>query len=433
MLSPKPRGSPQPVAGDLVQQLKNQVRQKLFDAFDLQRMGSEPTSADKQRVREKLEQLLAQASKGHPEYSLTAEQRDRVVMELLDEVLGLGPLETFMNDPSVTEIIVNGPREIYLERNGQIKRVDAVFRHPDQLLYVIERILAPLGRRVTHAEPYVDARLPDGSRINVSVAPIAVDGPYVTIRKFSREVFSLEQLVRRGALTEQAADFLRCCVQARMNIVMSGASSSGKTTMLNVLADLIAPEERVVIIEDTVELQVRRPNAVRLSARAPNLEGRGELTIRHLLKNALHMRPDRIIVGEVRGEEALDMLQAMNTGHDGSMTTLHASHPLDVLDRVETMALMSPLKIGEAAVERQIRSALDLIVHVQRWPDGTRRVTHISAMRKKPRTGEEALVDLFRLERTSAAGALAFTGVPSEVLERFREWKVTIPAYLIPT
>jgi pilus assembly protein CpaF len=297
---------------------------------------------------------------------------------------------------------------------------------------VVERILAPIGRRLTHAEPYVNARLPDGSRINVAIAPIAVGGPYVTIRKFSRELFTLEDLIRLGTLTEEIAAFLRGCVKARLNIVMSGAASSGKTTLLNVLVDHVDPTDRIIVIEDTTEIQLRHHHVARLEARPASLEGNYEVTIRDLVKNALRMRPDRIIVGEVRGEEALDMLQAMNTGHDGSMTTLHANNPTDVMDRIETMALMSPMKIPPSAVERQVRSAIDLIVHLQHFSDGARRVTHIAEVRKGRKFADQPPVDLFVMDRAiaGAAGRLLPTGETPSFLDRFEECKFSLPAGL---
>jgi pilus assembly protein CpaF len=416
---------------DILEKFKEHVRPKLFEMLDLERLSPEVTEEERARINYQLEGLVTRAFKTL-RTTLTPEQHARVVADLNAEVLGLGPLEPLLNDPSVTEIMVNGPAEVFAERQGRIERVDTKFRHANHILYVVERILAPIGRRLTHAEPYVNARLPDGSRINVAIAPIAVGGPYVTIRKFSRELFTLEDLIRLGTLTEEIAAFLRGCVKARLNIVMSGAASSGKTTLLNVLVDHVDSTDRIIVIEDTTEIQLRHHHVARLEARPASLEGNYEVTIRDLVKNALRMRPDRIIVGEVRGEEALDMLQAMNTGHDGSMTTLHANNPTDVMDRIETMALMSPMKIPPSAVERQVRSAIDLIVHLQHFSDGARRVTHIAEVRKGRKFADQPPVDLFVMDRAiaGASGRLLPTGETPSFLDRFEECKFSLPAGL---
>lgn len=421
------------MADDPLNEFKDKLRPQLFDLLDLKSLGAEVTSAERERLRHKLEQLAARTFKGQWHTALHPEQRARMVNELLDETLGLGPLEGLLKDPAVSEIMVNGPSVIFVERHGRIERANVAFRHRDQLLYVIERILAPMGRRVTQAEPYVDARLPDGSRMNVALAPVAIGGPYLTIRKFSRELFSLEGLVRMGTLTQQAAQFLRLCTLGRLNIVISGAASSGKTTLMDVLANLVPAHERIVVIEDTAELQLNQHQVVRLETRPASIEGRGEITIRNLLKNAFHMRPDRIFVGEVRGEEALDMLQAMNTGHDGSMTTLHANTPLDVLDRIETMALLSRIDLSSVAVERQVRSAIDLIVHLERFPDGSRRVTHISEVRKGREASDAPLLELFTLVPigTDLRGVLTPTGTRPAFLERLHHRGVEVPEHLL--
>jgi pilus assembly protein CpaF len=291
---------------------------------------------------------------------------------------GLGPLEPLLRDPAVDEVMVNGPGAVYVERSGRIERSGVRFRDAAELLHAIERILAPLGRRVDEASPLCDARLPDGSRVNVVIPPLALDGPCLTIRRFRREGFSLRELVASGTLAPSAAEFLALCVSARASVLVSGGTGSGKTTTLNALSGAIPGEERIVTIEDAAELRLRQRHVVRLETRPPNLEGRGEVTIRQLVRNALRMRPDRIVVGEVRGSEALDMLQALNTGHEGSLTTVHANSPPDALRRVETLALMAGVGLPHSAVREQVAGGIDLVVHQLRDPDGCRRVDSIT-------------------------------------------------------
>ena len=291
---------------------------------------------------------------------------------------GLGPLEPLLADPAVDEVMVNGPGAVYVERGGRVERTEVAFGSEAELVHAIERVLAPLGRRVDEASPICDARLPDGSRVNVVIPPLALSGPCLTIRRFRREGFSLRDLVTNGTLVREAAEFLALCVAARASLLVSGGTGSGKTTTLNALSGAIPGEERIVTIEDAAELRLRQRHVVRLESRPPNLEGRGEVTIRQLVRNALRMRPDRIVVGEVRGAEALDMLQALNTGHDGSLTTVHANSPEDALRRVETLALMAGVGLPHAAIRQQAASALDLVVHQTRLPDGSRAVENLS-------------------------------------------------------
>jgi pilus assembly protein CpaF len=291
---------------------------------------------------------------------------------------GLGPLEPLLSDPAVDEVMVNGPGDVYVERRGRLERTGARFDGEAELLHAIERILAPLGRRVDEASPLCDARLPDGSRVHVVIPPLSLSGPCLTIRRFRREGFSLRDLVAGGTLPAEAADLLALCVAARASVLVSGGTGSGKTTTLNALSGAISGEERIVTIEDAAELRLRQRHVVRLEARPPNLEGRGEVTIRQLVRNALRMRPDRIVVGEVRGAEALDMLQALNTGHEGSLTTVHANSPEDALRRVETLALMAGVGLPHAAVREQVASALEVIVHQARRPDGSRAVERVT-------------------------------------------------------
>jgi len=307
---------------------------------------------------------------------------------------GLGPLEPLLSDPLVDEVMVNGPDEVYVERRGRLERTGVAFAGGGELMHAIERILAPLGRRVDEASPLCDARLPDGSRVHVVIPPLSLSGPCLTIRRFRREGFSLRDLVTRGTLTGELAEFLALCVAARASILVSGGTGSGKTTTLNALSGAIPGEERIVTIEDAAELRLRQRHVVRLESRPPSLEGRGEVTIRTLVRNALRMRPDRIVVGEVRGAEALDMLQALNTGHDGSMTTVHANSPGDALRRVETLALMAGVGLPHDAVREQVASALDLVVHQVRLPDGSRVIA--SATEVVRRAGGTGARELYR-------------------------------------
>ena len=306
--------------------------------------------------------------------SLPGAERDALCRRVLLLATGLGPLEPLLSDPSVDEVMVNGPAEVYVERRGQVERTGVEFAGDAELMHAIERVLAPLGRRVDEASPLCDARLPDGSRVNVVIPPLSLSGPCLTVRRFRREGFSLRQLVAAGTLPGELSEFLALCVAARATILVSGGTGSGKTTTLNALSGAIPGEERIVTIEDAAELRLRQRHVVRLEARPANVEDRGEVTIRQLVVNALRMRPDRIVVGEVRGPEALDMLQALNTGHDGSLTTVHANSPADALRRLETLALMAGVGLPHAAVRDQVASALDLVVHQARVPDGSRAI-----------------------------------------------------------
>ena len=309
---------------------------------------------------------------------ISSQERVLIIQQIGDSVMGLGPLETFLRDPEVTEIMVNNWDTIYVERGGKIYWTGAKFFDENQLRRTIDKIVARIGRRIDEASPYVDARLPDGSRVNAIIPPLAIDGPVLTIRKFAADPLVSADLIAMGTLTQPVADFLQACVQGRVNILVSGGTGAGKTTTLNVLSSFIPDNERIVTIEEAAELRLQQPHIVRLEYRPPNIEGRGEVTIRDLVRNALRMRPDRIVVGEVRGGEALDMLQAMNTGHDGSISTIHANSPRDVLSRVETMTLMAGVDLTVRAVREQVSSAINLIVHQGRLKDGSRRITHIT-------------------------------------------------------
>jgi len=309
---------------------------------------------------------------------LSEDQQGELVTRVLAGTLGLGPLEPLIADPDVEEVMVNGPQSVLVERRGRIEPTGIRFTDAEEVMHLMERILTPAGRRVDEASPLVDARLADGSRVNCVISPLSLDGPIVTIRRFRASGFDLEGLTSNGTLDRPAADLLSRCVAARANLVVSGGTGSGKTTLLNALSREIGPEERIITIEDAAELRLQQDHVIRLESRPPNLEGRGEVTIRQLVRNAMRMRPDRIIVGEVRGPEALDMLQALNTGHDGSMTTVHANGPADALRRIETLALMAELGLPHAAVRQQVASALDVVVHVERERDGSRRVVEVS-------------------------------------------------------
>lgn len=309
---------------------------------------------------------------------LSADDKLQLSKEIIDDVLGYGPLQKLLDDPAVTEIMVNGLNNIYVERNGRIFETDERFSKPEQLKRIIDKIIATTGRRVDESTPMVDTRLPDGSRVNVIIPPLSVDGMIITIRKFAAEPFTTEDLIANGTFTKKAADFFNGCVKGRLNILVSGGTGTGKTTLLNALSSFIPEDERIITIEDAAELQLDQRHIVRLESRPANIEGMGEVTIRGLVRNSLRMRPDRIIVGEVRSGEALDMLQAMNTGHDGSLSTLHANSPRDAVSRLETMVLMSGMDLPMRAVRDQIASAIDLIIHQSRLSDGSRRVVKVS-------------------------------------------------------
>jgi pilus assembly protein CpaF len=309
---------------------------------------------------------------------LSREERTRLEREIADDLLGYGPLQPLLDDDSVTEIMVNGPAHVYVERSGRIEQANAVFAGENHLMRIIDKIVSEVGRRIDEASPMVDARLPDGSRVNAIIPPLALCGPTLTIRKFSRRPYGLEDLIRFGTLTEQSAEFLAACVAGKLNILVAGGTGTGKTTMLNALSAFIPSTERIITIEDSAELQLQQRHVIPLESRPPNVEGKGEIRIRELVRNALRMRPDRLVVGEVRGPETLDMLQAMNTGHDGSLTTIHANAPRDALSRLETLVLTAGVDLPLRAIREQIASAFDLLIQVNRLIDGSRRVTHVT-------------------------------------------------------
>jgi pilus assembly protein CpaF len=327
----------------------------------------------RKQVEEQLHKALAQER-----LALTSQEREAVVQSVFDDVLGYGPIDTLLRDPEINEVMVNGPDKVYVERNGKIVLTDVRFVDEAHVRRIIDKIVSQVGRRVDEATPMVDARLPDGSRVNVIIHPLAIGGPFMTIRRFAADPYQVHDLIQFGTITAQVANLIDACVRGRLNIVVSGGTGTGKTTLLNVLSSFIPADERIVTIEDAKELQLQQPHVLCCEARPSNIEGKGEVTIRDLVRNSLRMRPDRIVVGEVRGAEAIDMLQAMNTGHDGSITTVHSNSPRDTLSRIETMSLMAGMDLPVRVIREQMASALDLVVHLSRLQDGTRRVTHVS-------------------------------------------------------
>src|SRR5512147_3058983 len=346
---------------DVKFRIQNRVIQDLDPKLDL---------SNQVEVRRQIEEIFGKVI-DEEGLALTRAERVRMLEQITDEIVGLGPLEPLLRDESITEIMVNGPRQVYIERAGKLELTNLAFQNDDHVMRIIDRIISPIGRRVDESSPMVDARLTDGSRVNAIIPPLSLIGPVITIRKFAATPFTVDDLVRFGTSTPEMFEFLRACVEARLNIFVSGGTGSGKTTTLNVLSSFIPDDERILTIEDAAELRLQQPHVVRLEARPPNIEGKGQVTIRDLVRNALRMRPDRIVVGEVRGAEALDMLQAMNTGHDGSLTTIHANSARDALARVETLALSAGVELPLHAIREQIASAFDLVVHAARLVDGS--------------------------------------------------------------
>jgi pilus assembly protein CpaF len=363
--------------------------------------------------------------------ALTRAERVRMLEQITDEIIGLGPLEPLLRDETVTEIMVNGPRQVYIERNGRLELTNVVFQNDDHVMRIIDRIIAPIGRRIDESSPMVDARLTDGSRVNAIIPPLSLIGPVITIRKFSASPFTVDDLIRFGTATPEMFDFLRACVEARLNIFVSGGTGSGKTTTLNVLSSFIPNDERIITVEDAAELQLRQEHVVTLESRPANIEGKGAIPIRELVRNCLRMRPDRIIVGECRGGEALDMLQAINTGHDGSMSTGHANTPRDMLSRLETMVLMAGVDLPLRAIREQVSAAVDLIVHQSRMKDGTRRIEYITEVQGME--GDVVVMqDVFLFEQTGIVegkiqGRLKATGIRPKFVEKFEMKGIHLP------
>ena len=410
-------------------ELKNRLHNALIEEVGRQLFNSEldPRTL-RERVRQEVRERLDRES------GLSREDRERLLSELTDDILGHGPIERFLADDSVTEIMVNGPYDVWVERYGRLHRTPVKFDDESHLRRIINKIVAQVGRRIDEASPMVDARLPDGSRVNATVPPLSLSGPLLTIRKFARDRLSMESLVETGSLTAETADLLQRCVEARLNILISGGTGAGKTTLLNAMSAAIPDSERIITIEDAAELQLAQRHVLRLESRPKNLEGEGEVTIRDLVRNSLRMRPDRIVVGEVRGGEALDMLQALNTGHDGSLSTVHANSPRDALARVETMVLMAGYELPLRAIRQQIASALDLMVHIERLADGSRRVVGISEVQRMESdiiTMQDLFVfnvDNVEKDRSHAVRAtLEPTGLRPTFLEKFTRRGVEIP------
>lgn len=409
-----------PAKKDPYQNLKNNLHKKVIAELALETKVDDVEQTSK-KIAALVNELLDQEGEHLPR-----QEKQRIAAEIVDEAIGFGPITPLLQDPTITEVMVNGPHQVYIEREGKLEKTDICFRDNNHVLHIIEKIVAPIGRRIDESMPMADARLPDGSRVNAIIPPLSLTGPSITIRKFFRDPLTIDDLVALGTLTEPMAFFLEACVRARLNMVVSGGTGSGKTTTLNVLSSFIPSDERIVTIEDAAEIQLRQDHVITLESRPPNLEGKGAITIRDLVRNALRMRPDRIIVGEVRSGEALDMLQAMNTGHDGSLTTGHANSPRDMLARLETMVLMAGMELPVRAIRDQISSAIDLIVQQQRLRDGSRRVTHITEVQ-----GMEGdvitLQDIFVFRQTGVdengkiTGTFVATGIRPNFYTRLEE------------
>jgi pilus assembly protein CpaF len=428
--APKPR-DPRTVRAEPVRpqylELKVNVHRKLLNRLNLEALAS----ADRPRAEAEIRSLLFEliSAEGIP---LSLSERDSILSDVIDEVFGLGPLEPLLRDPTINDILVNTHKQVYVERNGLLERVPGTFQDDGHLMRVIDRIVSAVGRRVDDSSPMVDARLADGSRVNAIIPPLAVDGPLLSIRRFPAERLKADDLVTLRALTRPMLDFMAHCVRARLNALISGGTGAGKTTLLNVLSSFISDRERIATIEDAAELQLRQEHVVRLETRPPNVEGKGAIRQRQLVINALRMRPDRIVVGEVRGEEALDMLQAMNTGHDGSLTTVHANTPRDALSRIETMIAMGTMNLPERAMRQQIAAAIQLVVQQTRLSDGSRKVTSISEI-----TGMEGDVitmqEIFTFEKVGVTqdgkviGRFRATGVRPKCCERLKASGIHLP------
>jgi pilus assembly protein CpaF len=420
-----------PVALKIQQEIKAAVHLGLIKRLDLEKIAEmHENPAQQQQLQSAIHQLI-----GEQNIPLSAAERDRLGQEVLDEVFGLGPLEPLLQDPTVNDILVNTHNAVYVERRGVLEKTTVVFKDEAHLMHVIDKIVSAVGRRVDESSPMVDARLKDGSRVNAIIPPLAVDGAILSIRKFGSKPLVAEDLLRNKALTEPMLEALKGAVMARLNIVVSGGTGAGKTTLLNVLSSYIDERERIVTIEDSAELQVKHAHVVRLECRPPNVEGKGSVKQRELVINALRMRPDRIILGEIRGEECMDMLQAMNTGHDGSLTTIHSNTPRDALARMETMAMMGSVSLPEKAIRAQIASAVHLIVQIARQSDGTRRVTHITEL-----TGSFSDVismqDVFLFEKEGLGpngkvkGRFRSTGIVPKFNDKLKAAGIPLPAGL---
>ena len=407
--------------------LKNAIHRYLLNKVDLEKVAAAPGAQTREQVLAVIQEAVSQVKA-----PLNVPERERLALEILDEMFGLGPLAPLLQDPTVNDILVNGAKEVYVERAGILEETKIIFKDDAHLMRIINKIVAAIGRRVDESSPMVDARLPDGSRVNVIIPPLAIDGPHLSVRRFGHTPITEDNLLANQTLSQPMLGLLKAAVAARLNIVISGGTGAGKTTMLNVLSGYISSKERIVTIEDSAELQLKQRHVVRLECRPPDADGKGVVHARQLVINSLRMRPNRIVVGEVRGEEALDMLQAMNTGHDGSMTTVHANSPRDALARMETMAMMANLNIPEKAVRKQIASAVSLVLQIERFSDGTRRLTHVTEI-----TGMEvdivSMQDLFVFEKQGISsegrvlGTFNATGIRPKFAERLKAVGFDLP------
>ena len=413
-------------------QLKSDIQNKVIDELDI---DFNDISDQNEDLKQKINLILTKHIEAET-LNMTNNQKKSIKEELLDEIIGFGPITALLADGNITEIMVNGPNHVYIEKSGKLVLTDAKFKNDNHVIHVIKKIVAPIGRRIDESSPMVDARLPNGSRVNAIIPPLAIDGPSITIRKFADDPYKVEDLVNFGTLNSKMAELLKYCVEGSLNILVSGGTGSGKTTTLNVLSSFIPNDERIVTIEDAAELQLSQEHVVRLETRPANIEGKGEVSIRDLVKNSLRMRPDRIIVGEVRSGEALDMLQAMNTGHDGSLTTGHANTPRDMLSRLETMVLMSGMNLPIKAIRDQASSAIDLIIQQSRLMDGSRKITHITEVQGME--GEVIILqDIFKYEQRGLdskgklKGDFVFTGIMPKFLQKLRDKGINIPQDLL--
>ena len=410
---------------DTYSDLKTRIQSRLLAELDPS-MDVTRVSEVRSTIQELFEQVLSEEN-----IVLSRPEKQRLYEQITAEIVGFGPLQPLLDDDTITEVMVNGAKNIYIERLGKILRVPVSFESDEHVMRIIDKIVAPLGRRIDESSPYVDARLPDGSRVNAVIPPISLVGPVLTVRKFSRNPITIEQLISFGTITPEALQFLKACVESKLNMVISGGTGSGKTTLLNILSQYIPADERIVTVENAAELQLRQEHVVTLESRPPNIEGRGEVTIRQLVINCLRMRPDRIIVGEIRDEAALDMLQAMNTGHDGSLTTLHSNSPRDTLARLETMVMMAGMELPVRAIREQVASAIDLIVHQERLRDGTRKIVNITEV-----SGMEGdiitMTDIFVFEQTGyeggkIVGRLRSTGLRPKFMDKIEATGIHLP------
>lgn len=415
---------------DFYQTLKTRIHRRLIERLDLSNIEMIEPDILRREIARIIEALIEEER-----IPISQTERETLVVDILHETFGLGPLEPLLSDPDISDILINKYNQVYIEKFGKLQKVDINFRDDNHLLQIIDRIVSKVGRRIDESSPYVDARLPDGSRVNAIIPPLALDGPVLSIRRFGVEPLKMSDILSFGTLNQNMALLLESCVKARLNILISGGSGTGKTTLLNILSEFIPHDERIITIEDSAELHLKQEHVVRLETRPPNIEGKGEVTQRDLVRNALRMRPDRIIVGEVRGGEALDMLQAMNTGHDGSLSTIHANSTRDAMARLETMVLMAGMELPERAIREQISSAIHVVIQLSRFADGSRKITSISEI-----TGMEGMTivmqEIFEFKRKGVApdgrvlGEFVATGVRPRFSDKFKTMGIELPAQL---